>query len=80
LPLVVVSPYARQNFVDGAVLDQTSIIRFVEDNWGLGRIGGGSFDTIASDASPMFDFTHLRHDRVFLNPNTGAVTSIQILP
>jgi phospholipase C len=80
LPLVVVSPYARQNFVDGAVLDQTSITRFIEDNWGLGRIGGGSFDTIASDASPMFDFTHLRHDRVFLNTVTGTITAIQNLP
>jgi phospholipase C len=80
LPLVVVSPYARQNFVDGAVLDQTSITRFIEDNWGLGRIGGGSFDTIASDASPMFDFTHLRHDRVFLNTSHRNVTAIQNLP
>jgi len=80
LPLVVVSPYAKQNFVDDAVLDQTSITRFIEDNWGLGRIGAGSFDTIATDASPMFDFTHLRHDRVFLNPSNGTVTAIQNLP
>ena len=80
LPLLVVSPYAKQNFVDDAVLDQTSITRFIEDNWGLGRIGGGSFDTIASDASPMFDFTHLRHDRVFLNTVTGTITAIQNLP
>jgi phospholipase C len=80
LPLVVVSPYAKQNFVDDAVLDQTSITRFIEDNWGLGRIGGGSFDAIAGDASPMFDFTHRRHDRVFLNTTTGTLVAVQNLP
>jgi phospholipase C len=76
LPLVVVSPYARENFVDSGVLDQTSITRFIEDNWGLGRIGDGSFDAISGDASSMFDFTRLRSDRVFLDPSTGRVTAI----
>src|SRR5439155_24401224 len=33
LPLLVVSPYAKQNFVDHSVTDQSSILKFVEDNW-----------------------------------------------
>ena len=32
LPLMVISPYAKKNFVDGTLTDQTSIIRFIEDN------------------------------------------------
>ena len=36
--------------------DQSSITRFIEDNWGLGRIGNGSFDAIAGDLSHIFDF------------------------
>jgi phospholipase C len=76
LPLVVVSPYARENFVDGGVLDQTSITRFIEDNWSLGRIGDGSFDVIAGDASALFDFKHRRHERIFLDPSTGKVAAI----
>ena len=76
LPLVVVSAYAKQNFVDSGVLDQSSIIRFIEDNWGLGRIGEGSFDAIAGDPSSMFDFKHVRQDRVFLDPSTGKVLAI----
>ena len=76
LPLVVVSQYAKENSVDSAVLDQSSITRFIEDNWGLGRIGNGSFDAIAGDASRLFDFNHRRHDRVFLNPSTGQVTAV----
>src|ERR1035438_94475 len=58
LPLLVVSPWSKQNFVDHTVTDQTSIIRFVEDNWLNGtRIGNGSFDTIANSISNMLQFT-----------------------
>ena len=33
LPLLVISPYAKSNYVDHTVTDQSSILRFVEDNW-----------------------------------------------
>jgi len=74
IPLLVISPWARQNFVDHTVTDQSSIAHFIEDNWlGGERIGQGSFDGIASSISQMFDFTHNRgFDGVlFLNPSTG---------
>src|SRR5947199_9555773 len=35
LPLVVISPYAKANYVDHSVSDQSSIVRFIEDNWNL---------------------------------------------
>ena len=77
LPLVLVSLYARENYVDGTVLDQSSIIRFIEDNWGLGRIGGGSFDAVAGSVNAMFDFNNKRHDRLFLDTTTGQIAAIQ---
>jgi phospholipase C len=72
-PLLVVSPWAKRNFVDHTVTDQTSIMRFIEDNWlGGQRIGNGSFDGIASSISQMFSFDHVRFDGyLFLNPSTG---------
>jgi len=72
-PLLVVSPWARQNFVDSTVTDQSSIIRFVEDNWlGGQRIGQGSFDGIANSITQMFNFTRMRSNGfLFLNPSTG---------
>ncbi len=72
-PFLVISPWAKQNFVDHTVTDQTSVIRFIEDNWlGGQRIGQGSFDGIASSISQMFDFQHKQSDgRLFLDPNTG---------
>jgi|HubBroStandDraft_6_1064221.scaffolds.fasta_scaffold11253_1 phospholipase C len=73
LPLLVVSPWAKQNFVDHTVTDQSSIIHFVEDNWlGGQRIGQGSYDGISSSIAQMFNFTKIRtNGTLFLNPNSG---------
>jgi phospholipase C len=73
LPMMVISPYAKQNYVDHTMTDQTSIIRFIEDNWLDGeRIGTGSFDAIAGSLNGMFDFSHrANNSRLFLDPNTG---------
>ena len=38
LPFIVISPFAKKNFVDHTITDQSSIIPFIEDNWGLPRI------------------------------------------
>lgn len=46
LPLLVISPYSKINYVDHTVTDQASILRFIKDNWNLGRIGDQSFDSI----------------------------------
>ena len=73
LPLLVISPYAKVNYVDHTLTDQTSILRFIEDNWGLGRIGNDSYDAEAGSISNMFDFTrgHPRAKMLFLSPRTG---------
>jgi len=73
-PLMVISPYAKANFVDHSLTDQSSVIRFVEDNWlGGQRIGGGSFDSLASSIAQMFNFNKIRNNGVlFLNPSTGT--------
>jgi phospholipase C len=77
LPLLVISPWARQNFVDHTMTDQTSVLRFIEDNWlGGERVGQGSFDALAGPINNMFDFSHDGRDngRYILDPNTGLVT------
>ena len=78
MPLLVVSPFAKRNHVDHTLTDQTSVLRFIEDNWLHGeRIQpGGSFDTIAGTLEHMFDFDD-RHDdnprKLILDEATGAV-------
>ena len=76
LPLLVVSPYARQNFVDHTETTQSSILQFIEDNWSLGRIGGDSDDVTAGSMQGMFDFAgSTRAPKLTLDPATGLVGS-----
>jgi phospholipase C len=77
LPLLVISPWSKSNFVDHTVTDQTSIIRFVEDNWLNGqRIGQGSYDAIANSIQSMMDFTKAQSKgRLILDPTTGEVVT-----
>ena len=71
-PLLVVSPYAKPNFVDHTITDQTSILRFIEDNWQTGRIGNYSLDEKAGSLLNMFDFGPGKPAGVlFLDPMTG---------
>jgi phospholipase C len=72
LPFLVISPWSRVNFVDHTLIDQSSVIRFVEDNWGLGRIGDGSFDELAGPITNMFDFSSRHAKKVFLDRETGV--------
>ncbi|HLZ60838.1 MAG TPA: alkaline phosphatase family protein [Ktedonosporobacter sp.] len=72
LPLLVISPFAKTNFVDHSVTDQSSILRFIEKNWKLGSIGGSSFDSMAGTLNHLFDFDGKPDTSPFmLDPVTG---------
>jgi len=72
LPLLAVSPFARPNFIDHTQNEQASILRFIEDNFGLGRLGDGSFDARAGSLAGMFDFSNGQGgNALFLDPATG---------
>ncbi|NIE59098.1 MULTISPECIES: alkaline phosphatase family protein [unclassified Burkholderia] len=77
IPLIVISPYAKQNYVDHTMLDQASVVRFIEDNWlGGQRIGGGSFDATAGDLRALFDFTSKPNTTpLYLDPTLGTALS-----
>jgi phospholipase C len=77
LPLLIISPYAKINFIDHSITDQSSILRFIEDNWALGRIGNQSFDSKAGSLMNIFDFPPAAHhaNKLFLGPSTGLQNS-----
>ncbi len=77
-PLLVLSPWAKQNFVDNTFTDQASILRFIEDNWNLGRLGNGSADSAAGNLDNAFDFNQKfgHAPAVILDDNTGEVTKV----
>jgi phospholipase C len=74
-PLLVVSPFAKRNYIDHTLTDQTSVLRFIEDNWLNGeRVQpGGSFDTIAGTIEHMFNFDDNNDNKLILDVATGAV-------
>jgi phospholipase C len=75
LPLMVISPFSRQNFVDHAATDQSSVVRFIQDNWGLARIGDGSADAFAGSLTQMMDFHRANRSALILDPATGTPVS-----
>jgi phospholipase C len=81
LPLLIISPYSKVNFIDHTITDQSSILRFIEDNWGLGRIGNQSFDSKAGSLMNMLDFSAAAHhaDKLFLDPSTGLQNSSPVM-
>jgi phospholipase C len=80
LPLLLVSPWAKPNYVSHYVADQTSILRFIEDNFlNQQRIGQGSYDEIAGSIGDMLDFsgsTPKNGAVLQLDPTTGQITNI----
>jgi phospholipase C len=75
MPFLVISPFAKQNYIDHTLTDQSSVVRFIEDNWLQGqRIQpGASFDAIAGPIDNMFDFNNPPGVSLILDPTTGAV-------
>ena len=79
LPFLVISPWARANYVDHTQVSLASVVRFIEDNWLHGaRIGGGSFDATAGSLQGMFDFAGTGNTAaLLLDPQTGTPMAAQ---
>jgi phospholipase C len=71
LPFLVLSPFARRNFVDHTLIDQSSVVKFIEYNWGLPPLGNGAVDQAAGSILSMFNFQQPNNARLFLSPTTG---------
>ncbi|MGZ5871373.1 MAG: phospholipase C [Bradyrhizobium sp.] len=74
VPFLVISPFAKKNFVSHTLITQASVTKFVEDNWLKGqRLGGGSFDATAGSIMDMFDFHQDDTRKLILDPTFGTV-------
>jgi phospholipase C len=69
VPAILVSPYARQGHVDSTTLDFTSILRFIEDNWGLPPLTRR--DATANSIASGFDFAAGPRVASFVSPHRG---------
>jgi phospholipase C len=75
-PLLVISPYSKTNYIDHTLTTQSSITKFIEDNWSTGRVGDNSFDASANSLGGLFNFKASNDKRVILKAN-GAVESVK---
>lgn len=76
IPFLVISPWAKTNYVSDTPISQASIVKFIEDNWlGGQRLGGGSFDATAGSIMSLFDFSKSAGTKVFIDPVQGTVLS-----
>jgi phospholipase C len=75
LPLLAISPYSKVNHVDHSYAEQTSVLKFIEDNWRAGRIGDASMDVRARGVGGLLDFRHPKARKLTLDPKTGAPAS-----
>ena len=75
-PLLVISPFAKKNFISHVFSTQASIPQFIEDNWLNGqRLGQGSFDNERQTGSlmDMFDFSQKPGRKLILDRTEGTV-------
>lgn len=77
IPFVVISPWAKQNYVSHTLIDQASVVRFIEDNWlNSTRIGGGSFDATAGDLRDLLNLSgSANSNTLYLDPTLGTAVA-----
>ncbi|MFM0289058.1 phospholipase C [Paraburkholderia megapolitana] len=77
IPFLVISPWAKTNYVDHTLIDQASVVRFIEDNWlGGTRLGGGAFDATAGDIRGLLNLSGTANTTpLYLDPTLGTQVS-----
>lgn len=66
IPLIVVSPYAKEDYVSGTVLNHASLLAFIDYNWKMPSLN--SFVANSNLPLDFFNFGHLYPDGKILRP------------
>ena len=75
VPLIVVSPFAKRGYISHTNYELGSIVRFIEDNWNLPRLG--TTDATSADfVGDFFDFTQTPREYV---PIRGKYSKVYFL-
>ena len=64
VPAIIVGPYVRRGHVDSTMLDFTSVLKFIENNWDLEPLS--QRDAKANDLISAFDFSTAPREPVFI--------------
>jgi phospholipase C len=75
VPALLVSPYARQGKIDSTQLDFTSVLRFIEDNYGLQPLAAR--DRSAKSIADAFDFSQPARSPQFVSSQAAEEPTAQ---
>jgi phospholipase C len=64
VPGLLISAYARRGYIDSTMLDFTSVLKFIEENWGIEPLAAR--DTQAKSFMSAFDFSMSPREPVFI--------------
>jgi phospholipase C len=64
VPGLLISPYARRGHVDSTILDFTSVLKFIEENWDIKPLAAR--DAQAKSFMSAFDFSMSPREPVFI--------------
>ena len=70
VPTLLVSPYARRGLIDSTYLDHTSMLKFIETNWGIPPLA--ERDANAKNLTSAFDFNSPPRPPAFVSESRAA--------
>jgi phospholipase C len=56
VPLLVISPVGKRNYISHVTMDDVSILKFIQWNWGLPSLNERNDATASGDIRDMFQF------------------------
>jgi phospholipase C len=74
VPLIAISPYAKTNYVSHVKYETASVLRFIENQFGLAQLTG--VDARAAGLDDLFDFTQSAGRRKTFRLEKGAVRKV----
>jgi phospholipase C len=74
VPLLVISPYAKQGYISHQQGEFSSFVKFAESNWGLSNLGQRDALSQVSDLMDYFNFNQTPQPPLILNPITYSQT------
>ncbi|HEX8815499.1 MAG TPA: alkaline phosphatase family protein [Terriglobales bacterium] len=78
VPMLIISPYAIQGYVSHTTYEFSSVLKFIEENFGLPFLTDR--DTNANDTTDSFNFSQAPLSPLYLQPRSCPVAATTVLP
>jgi len=73
VPMMIISPYAKPGFISHTIYEHSSVVRFIEETFGLPNLGNR--DVTANDMMDSFDFGQKPNPPLVLTPRSCPIVN-----